>query len=123
MSMADPRYPAINEFIELHLRDKPGARSKLARAANVAPVQVTRWAEGTSSPTPEKWRDIERFFDQPKGTCPPGTFERLTGFTPGSKPTSIEQRLADLEARVEALERADQVVLGRAANRRRGGPH
>ncbi len=73
------------------------------------------------SPTPDKWAAIERFLDDPPGTCPPGTFAGLAGYDPSEEQPLMGARLDDLEHRVLELERwKSSIESGRRQARRRG---
>lgn len=119
--MPSVRYPAVRDLVSDAIANGArGVRSALARACDVTPSAVQRWADGYNAPAPEHWSAIEDFFGWESGRL-----AKVAGYAGDGPAPSIAARLDALEARVAELEAergADVVSLPARRAAKKGTP-
>lgn len=89
----------VKGAIKLVLRENFGGnRSKMARALGFSPQQVAQWVAGSSSPSDASCLQLAKFLGI--------TYEELRdGHGFATNISSVDERLGQVEARIETLEK------------------
>lgn len=94
----------VTEILQEALAGAPrGAKSDLARKANVSPSTVTKWIAGHTVPEPDRWPAVEEALGLPAGSIAERSGAPTSATPLGDTLGDHEQRIARLEATVRQL--------------------